>query len=382
MDTPTAPKRRASEAPTTPGLPPGALGTVTALNGLPAALASIGIPTTPAAAKRPRVTDRQLPADLESAVPESRLLTDLQEFERKLDATILRKRLELQEAKGGSYSVQRTLRMFISNTVAHQAHQLEEETPHDTQAPTTPAVAADAAPSGFPAGSLADTLKKLDTAAITVPSWTLKIEGRLLELPYSKKTAAAYKFTSFFESVAVELIRDPTGYPGSASSGGEGSAASQQQQAAAEARESQITEWRRTEAQPDMDGFEIKRCGDVDVPLRIILTPRPLTNRFRLSVELARVLGFLDATGSGGSDAAGGPAKQASAVTMTQLQVITHLWQYIRNHNLQSPVDPQRVVGDATLQKLLGAKEWSFPFVSHLLRPHLLPPEPIVIEYT
>jgi SWI/SNF-related matrix-associated actin-dependent regulator of chromatin subfamily D len=33
-------------------------------------------------------------------VPESKLYTDLVEFEKKLDATIMRKRLDIQEALG------------------------------------------------------------------------------------------------------------------------------------------------------------------------------------------------------------------------------------------------------------------------------------------
>ncbi|RKP37121.1 hypothetical protein BJ085DRAFT_4997, partial [Dimargaris cristalligena] len=273
---------------------------------------------------RPRIADRQLPLDLDHTVPESRLLTDLQAFERNLDATILRKRLEFQEAKGaiGSGSTQRTLRIFVSNTVANQAHQMDEDTADTTTKSTQP----------------------IDPDSLPVPSWTLKIEGRLLDMPYAKKTTQTCKFTSFFDSVVVELLRDPRNYPSANANQPPG-------------EQSQITEWKRTEDQANVDGFEVKRCGDVDVPVRIILTPRSPTDRFQLSQDLASVLALVD-------------------------PVITQLWHYIRHHKLQSPADPQRIIGDDALQRLFGVKEWSFPLVSHLLRPHLLPPEPVVIEYT
>ncbi|KAJ1985950.1 SWI/SNF and RSC complex subunit Ssr3 [Dimargaris cristalligena] len=369
-----------------------ALSATTALNALPGALAHIGLTsaqTTAAAAtaKRPRIADRQLPLDLDHTVPESRLLTDLQAFERNLDATILRKRLEFQEAKGaiGSGSTQRTLRIFVSNTVANQAHQMDEDSL------TAPAGGAnDSLTSPHPA---ADTTTKstqpIDPDSLPVPSWTLKIEGRLLDMPYAKKTTQTCKFTSFFDSVVVELLRDPRNYPSananqppgeSNPSGAEGGEPSD------EKRQSQITEWKRTEDQANVDGFEVKRCGDVDVPVRIILTPRSPTDRFQLSQDLASVLALVDpvmpsppATGAN-SDAAAG--KRASRVAMSRIQVITQLWHYIRHHKLQSPADPQRIIGDDALQRLFGVKEWSFPLVSHLLRPHLLPPEPVVIEYT
>lgn len=41
-----------------------------------------------------------LQRQIESFVPESKLYTDLVEFEKKLDTTIMRKRLDIQEALG------------------------------------------------------------------------------------------------------------------------------------------------------------------------------------------------------------------------------------------------------------------------------------------
>ncbi|KAJ1969823.1 SWI/SNF and RSC complex subunit Ssr3 [Dispira parvispora] len=369
MDAPTVTgKRKASESqdssskpgtPATPGMGSQALSMATTLNTLPAALASAGINAHPNALRRVRVTDRQLPADLDNVVPESRLFTDLQALERRLDATILRKRLELQEAKGGNFKMQRTLRIFVSNTVANQPHQVDDG---GLQSSSTP--------SGEPG---ANTTQGLDVGSVAIPSWTLRIEGRLLELPYAKKITTNYKFSSFFESVVVETLRDPKDTTETNHPDGE-----------VDVTKSRITEWKRTPNQSDTDGFEIKRSGDVDVPVRIILTPRPVTNHFRLSQDLAEVLGLVDTPellDTPVKHKAEG-AKQTNTVTMTKVQVITQLWHYIRHHKLQNTTDPQRIHSDPALRRLFGVQDWSFPLVSHLLAPHLLPPEPVVIHYT
>lgn len=49
-------------------------------------------------------------------VPESQAYMDLLAFERKLDHTIMRKRLDIQEALKRPMKLKRKLRIFISNT--------------------------------------------------------------------------------------------------------------------------------------------------------------------------------------------------------------------------------------------------------------------------
>lgn len=48
--------------------------------------------------KRNKPTDKSLPKKVEALVPESKLYTQLQSFEKQLDALLMRKRLEFQEA--------------------------------------------------------------------------------------------------------------------------------------------------------------------------------------------------------------------------------------------------------------------------------------------
>lgn len=77
-----------------------------------------------------------------------------------MDTAIMRKRLEIQEALGKPNKVKRTMRIFISNTAADQLHQEEEEEEVDGQV--------------------------FEINSENEPSWTLKIEGRLLDVSYFK----------------------------------------------------------------------------------------------------------------------------------------------------------------------------------------------------
>lgn len=77
-------------------------------------------------------------------VPESQAYMDLLAFERKLDATIMRKRLDIQEALKRPMKQKKKLRIFISNTF-------------------------------YPAKEPGETEEG------TVASWELRVEGRLLD---------------------------------------------------------------------------------------------------------------------------------------------------------------------------------------------------------
>jgi SWI/SNF-related matrix-associated actin-dependent regulator of chromatin subfamily D len=76
--------------------------------------------------------------------------------------------------------VNRTLRVFLSNTSANQ--------------------------------TLEDSLKPNDPDY--APCWTFKIEGKLLDAPGMKKSNEPQpKFTSFFKSIVIEIQRDNMLFP-------------------------------------------------------------------------------------------------------------------------------------------------------------------------
>ncbi|XP_031423671.1 SWI/SNF-related matrix-associated actin-dependent regulator of chromatin subfamily D member 2 isoform X1 [Clupea harengus] len=116
--------------------------------------------------KRRKMADKVLPQRIRDLVPESQAYMDLLAFERKLDQTIARKRMEIQEAIKKPITQKRKLRIYISNTY-------------------TPAK---------PEGEEAEK----------VSSWELRVEGKLLEDPGKLKR----KFSSFFKSLVIELDKE------------------------------------------------------------------------------------------------------------------------------------------------------------------------------
>ena len=219
----------------------------------------------------------------------------LVDFEKRLDATIMRKRLDAQELLRRPMKVRlvfniffhalmprcpqmkRTLRIFVSNLAASQSWSNEVIT----------------------SGEGGDG----------IPSWTLKIEGRLLDAPNSGwKKPAQRKFSSFVSRVIVELQRDPEVFP-----------------------QGNLIEWRRPVDFADTDGFEVKRAGDAEVKCRIhlFLDHRPV--KYALQGGLAELLGMQ---------------------IESRPTILMALWQYIKTNRLQSAEDRMVIKLDAPLQKV------------------------------
>ncbi|XP_057199063.1 SWI/SNF-related matrix-associated actin-dependent regulator of chromatin subfamily D member 3b isoform X1 [Triplophysa rosa] len=124
-------------------------------------------PTLGLNAKRRKMADKILPQRIRELVPESQAYMDLLAFERKLDQTIMRKRVDIQEALKRPMKQKRKLRIYISNTYNPAKPDAEDSE-----------------------GSIA--------------SWELRVEGKLLDDPGKLKR----KFSSFFKSLVIELDKD------------------------------------------------------------------------------------------------------------------------------------------------------------------------------
>ncbi|XP_055063452.1 SWI/SNF-related matrix-associated actin-dependent regulator of chromatin subfamily D member 3b isoform X1 [Misgurnus anguillicaudatus] len=124
-------------------------------------------PTLGLNAKRRKMADKILPQRIRELVPESQAYMDLLAFERKLDQTIMRKRVDIQEALKRPMKQKRKLRLYISNTYNPAKPDAEDSE-----------------------GSIA--------------SWELRVEGKLLDDPGKMKR----KFSSFFKSLVIELDKD------------------------------------------------------------------------------------------------------------------------------------------------------------------------------
>merc|ERR1711936_1530183 len=123
------------------------------------------------AKKKKKLADKILPQKVRELVPESQAYMDLLAFERKLDSTIMRKRLDIQEALKRPMKQKRKLRIFISNTT-------------------------------FPA-------KEGEGDEGSTTGWELRVEGRLLdEDKKADPSKSKRKFSSFFKSLVIELDKD------------------------------------------------------------------------------------------------------------------------------------------------------------------------------
>lgn len=124
--------------------------------------------------------------------------------------------------------------------------------------------------------------------------------------------------------------------------------------------EDQIIEWNKAPGMADTDGFEVRRTGTTDTPVRIILRLDFQPERFRPSPELAEIIDLELAT---------------------RPQIVLALWQYIKLHKLQESDEKKVVNNDDTLRRLFGCDKMSFSEIPAKLDPHLLPPEPIELDY-
>ncbi|XP_065664935.1 SWI/SNF-related matrix-associated actin-dependent regulator of chromatin subfamily D member 1 isoform X2 [Hydra vulgaris] len=187
--------------------------------------------------KKRKIKDQIITQEVIELVPESQAYMDLLAFENKLDATITRKKLDIQEALKRPLKQKQTLRIFVSTNV-------------------------------YPA--------KIDeTGRETAPAeWEVRIEGRLLNDPEVQKesnsTNQKRKFSSFFKNLVIELDKSIYG------------------------PENHLVEWHRTTSTQETDGFQVKRqmVGNMEVKCQIFLMIDYKPPQFKLSSQLARVLGI------------------------------------------------------------------------------------------
>nr|CAH7725095.1 unnamed protein product [Callosobruchus chinensis] len=186
--------------------------------------------------KKKKLSDKILPQKVRDLVPESQAYMDLLAFERKLDSTIMRKRLDIQEALKRPMKQKRKLRIFISNTF----YPAKEPQPDGPEGPCQE-------------GSVA--------------SWELRVEGRLLDDQKNDPNKVKRKFSSFFKSLVIELDKDLYG------------------------PDNHLVEWHRTLSTQETDGFQVKRPGDKNVRCTILLLLDYQPLQFKLDPRLARLLG-------------------------------------------------------------------------------------------
>ncbi|KAG8725173.1 SWI/SNF complex component snf12 [Ceratobasidium sp. 395] len=273
--------------------------------------------------KRRKLATRVLPEAVirefrESGRPDADLYEQLVERERKLDWITQRKRIELQDGIQKVIRTRRTLRVFISHTASSQVWQNNEAS----------------APPNFETGE-------------GVPSWTLRIQGRLLPIESSNpegeptNNQPSPKFSSLLKGMRVEMERDPALYP-----------------------EPNHVEWHNNPQEQAVNGFNITRRGDQPVTrVRIFLHPAPQDPqlvRFKLSPALAALL---------------------DVSVATRPDAVAAVWAYVRSHGLFDKADRRKVRADDGLKMLFGAEMFDFHRIPDMVNHHLVQAEPIILHY-
>lgn len=190
--------------------------------------------------KKKKIKDRIITQQVIELVPESHAYMDLLSFESKLDSTIMRKRLDIQEALKRPIKQFRTLRIFVSTNF----YQQQSKATDDHSTPTT------------------------------TSEWEVRVEGRLIDSVDGSSrevTQKKRKFSTFFKNLVIELDREMYG------------------------PDNHLVEWHRTATTQETDGFQVKRGvipGNKPVKCSIFLLLDYQPPKYKLASPLARLLGI------------------------------------------------------------------------------------------
>lgn len=179
-------------------------------------------------------------------------------------------------------------------------------------------------------------------------SWTLRIDARLESFGRQGRSVTR-PFSHFIKSIVV-VLNDaaPSNMDVVEDNGG------------SSRLEETTLEWTKGPATAETDGFEIKRVGNRDVAVKIVLKLEYQPEKYRPSPELKEIVDLELAT---------------------RPQIVLAIWQYIKLHRLQESDEKKIVNCDEQLQRLFGVERMSFSEIPARLDPHLLPPLPIELDY-
>ncbi|EEP82447.1 conserved hypothetical protein [Uncinocarpus reesii 1704] len=324
---------------------------------LPAQQRHVPAHPDPAVRRSRKPTDKTLPDNIEDAVIGEAVqqYKRMQEVEKRLDSTIMKKRLDLQDSVNRNTRRYRTLRLWISNTVEQQPWQQLEQNPEvpprigagrykvkiegrlldDATDPTAPDEG-DEVDKDLPE-------KEKDADAMEEDSKSQKKEDAKPSTPSTRKRLA-----HFFKAISVEF--DKPSAPGVA--------------------DLATIIWTKPALPPnaatlppaaDFDSLEFSRAAEVNINGTITMTRDENPERFLLSNELASILDVEEESRAG---------------------IIIGLWEYIKTAGLQESEERQAVACNERLRAIFGRDKIYFPAIPELIGPHCNPLPPIKIPFT
>lgn len=245
-------------------------------------------------------TDKTLPDGIDELLVAPSLAQqyrELRDAERRLDYAMMRKRTDLQDMFNRTAKRQKTMRIWITNTVENQPWQ---------------GASLDRDAFDFTNGNGND------------PGFRVKIEGRVLDEPEDDifssddedddekekpNKKSSLKFTSFFKHLTVEFDRTRQG-----------------------GADSNIqVEWKKQAGFTEVDELAFSRKGDENMNITINLVREENPERFRLSHALAQTLDMEEAD---------------------RPEVIMGLWDYVKAMGLQEDEEKRSIRCDDSLRQV------------------------------
>lgn len=164
--------------------------------------------------------------------------------------------------------------------------------------------------------------------------WSLRVEGRVITDDSYIKQVKKKKMSAFFSKIFVELKN-----------------------------KGKTFEWVQTPLAPlNCDGFEINQNGTETTKATILMYIAHDPAKFKLTTNLSKVLGLH---------------------TATKADVIHRLWSYVKEQKLQRTDAPEAFKLDSRLKTVFTELTTiQLSDLPTLLDTHLVPPEPVKIEYS
>lgn len=300
-------------------------------------------------------TDKNIPDGIEDVIIGEGVqqYKSLRDLEKRLDASIVRKRLDIQDSISKTVKKYRTMRIWISNTVENQ--------PWQTGAGQNGAAPGSNPGSGRYKVRIEGRLLDDDTDP-TAPDHsedegenaeengdTMEHDGQDAEK--AKKPAAKrpkQRFSHFFKSITIDFDKSPSSNP----------------------EETKTISWTKPQLPAnavtlppiaEFDSLQFSRASQENLNVTISLVRDEAPERYKLSKELAEVLDVEEETRSG---------------------IVLGIWDYIRAMGLQEDEEKRLVRCDHRLRAIFGRDQMFFPQIPESIGPHTSPLDPIKLPYT
>ncbi|KAL4919331.1 hypothetical protein BDW62DRAFT_209808 [Aspergillus aurantiobrunneus] len=293
-------------------------------------------------------TDKNIPDGVEDVVVGEGVqqYKSLRDLEKRLDAAVVRKRLDIQDSISKTVKKYRTMRIWVSNTVEDQPWQ----TGQNGSAPgTTPG-------SGRykvrVEGRLLDDDSDL-AASDSDGEGDAQENGDAMEEdgPDGEKSGSKrskQRFSQFFKTITVDFDKSPATNPD----------------------EMKTITWTKPQLPPnatslpptaDFDSLQFSRASQENLNVTISLVRDEIPERYKLSKALAEVLDVEEESRSG---------------------IVLGIWDYIRAMGLQEDEEKRLVRCDDRLRAIFGREQMFFPQIPESIGPHTSPLDPIKLPYT